>query len=249
MTRRRLPYIAALVLIFVFFLMTYFVIEAGEDNWLTRSLRAAFGDPRAAWNFDPFYLLMALPLGAFIVVFFRMILGLQTFGLFTPMLLALSYLQTGPILGPVISTGAILIGMMIAPTLRKLDVSRVSFLGVLIALVVTVLGSLSLLLDATVLVTAFPVVVTALVVERWWVTWEAEGLRPALKTTYATLAVAVLIAWIISTDFLFQIVGGAPIAIPALSGAGMLLLGRYKGLRLSEFLRFSPVLERGRGRE
>ncbi|RDC60140.1 hypothetical protein HME9302_01339 [Alteripontixanthobacter maritimus] len=241
--RRRLPYIAATVLLFVFLLLAYFVIDDGQSTSLTRSLREGMGDPRKQWGFEPFYLLMALPLGATIVVSFRMALGVQTFGLFTPMLLSLSYLQTGPILGPVISTGAILIGMMIAPVLRKLDVSRVAFLGVLIAIVVTVLGSISGWLGDRLFVTAFPVVVTALVVERWWVTWEAEGLRKALKATYATLGVALLIAWVIATDWLGVVVEAAPPLVPALSGVAMLLLGKYKGLRLLEAVRFAPVRE------
>jgi len=87
-------------------------------------VHAVFGDPGRSWQLPQLHLLMALPLGAVIVVFVRSVLGLKTFGLFTPMLLALAYLQSGPIAGPVVSTAAILVGMAAAPVLRELDTSK-----------------------------------------------------------------------------------------------------------------------------
>lgn len=86
-----------------------------------------------------------------------------------------------------------MVGMIAAPLLRRLDLSRVAFLGTLIAIVVTALGALALRLDNLVLVSAFPVVVTALVVERWWIALESEGRKQAMRMTANTLLVALLI--------------------------------------------------------
>lgn len=209
-----------------------------SDHVVTRTVIATFGDPSRPWDLPNLHLMLALPLGAVIVVFVRSVLGWKTFGLFTPMLLALAYLQSGPIVGPVISTAAILLGMVAAPLLKRLNMSRVAFLGTLIAIVVSALGAMALQFDQPALVSAFPVVVTALVVERWWNAWEADGAKKALRMTASTLAVALLIQLLVAAPLLVTLAEQAPLAMPLASVVLMIVLGRYQGLRLSEHARF-----------
>lgn len=209
-----------------------------SDTLVTQAVHAVFGDPGRPWNLPQLHLLLALPLGAVMVVFARSVLGWKTFGLFTPMLLALAYLQSGPFAGPVISTAAILIGMAAAPFLKLLNLSRVAFLGTLIAIVVTALGTLALRLDNLVLMSAFPVVVTALVVERWWNAWEADGRKQAMKMTATTLALALMIQGLVASPLLIALGQQAPLVMPASAIVMMIVLGRYQGLRLSELTRF-----------
>lgn len=126
---------------------------------------------QAIWGLKPSNLLMVLPLGAFLVVLARSFIGLKAFGLFTPMLIALAFLQIGPVLGPVVLCSSVLVGMIVTPTLLKLRMTRVGFLGVLISLIVLVLVALQMILDTNLQVDAFPVIVCALSVERWWKQW------------------------------------------------------------------------------
>ena len=242
LARRRMPYILAFVALFVFFAVTWSILD-DTNSRITRGVTGTLGDPRRHWGFDATYLLMTLPLGAAVVVFVRMILGWQTFGLFTPMLLALAYLQTGPLLGPTISTAAILIGMAAAPLLKRLELSRVAFLGALIAIVVTTLLFAARQTGNADFITAFPIVVTALVVERWWAAWEAEGLRKALKFTGYTLLVALAIQAIIALPILVRFAERAPELLPAVAGIAIIAMGNYKGLRLSELGRFKSVTD------
>lgn len=225
-----------------FFAIMWALFDRSE-SLVTQIVHAVFGDPGRAWSLPQLHLLLALPLGAVIVVFVRSVLGWKTFGLFTPMLLALAYLQSGPIAGPTISTAAILVGMLAAPALRLLHLSRVAFLGTLIAIVVTALGALALQLDQLVLISAFPVVVTALVVERWWNAWESDGRKQAIKMTVTTLAVALMIQAVVASPLLIAVSQTVPLAIPASSIVFMILLGRYQGLRLSERARFRSANE------
>ena len=235
--RRRVPYIAATILVFAFFAVFYAVL-LNDDSALSRGVTGTFGDPERQWGFTALFLLITLPIGATMVVFVRMILGLQTFGLFTPMLLSLAYLQTGPVLGPAISIGAILIGMMAAPLLKALHLARVAFLGTLISVVVAALVTLDLFSAENILVAAFPVVVTALVVERWWAAWEAEGLRKALRIALYTLLVSIAIESVVANNVVRNIAQSAPIALPICCAILMVLMGRYTGLRVSEIKRF-----------
>lgn len=209
-----------------------------SDNIVTSTVIAMFGDPSRPWNLPDIHLLLVMPMGASVVVFVRSVLGWKTFGLFTPMLLALAYLQSGPIAGPVISTTAILIGMLAVPFLKALNLSRVGFLGTLIAIVVSALGAMALEFDQPALVSAFPVVVTALIVERWWNAFEADGPTKAVRMTATTLAVALAIQGLVAAPPVVWLAAEHPLAMPLASIAAMIVLGRYKGLRLSELLRF-----------
>ena len=209
-----------------------------SENIVTRTVTAVFGDPSRPWELPAMHLLLMMPLGAAVVVFVRAVLGWKTFGLFTPMLLALAYLQSGPIAGPVISTTAILIGMVAAPFLKLLNLSRVAFLGTLIAIVVSALGAMALQFDQPALASAFPVVVTALIVERWWNAWEADGPKKALRMTLATLGVALMIQLLVAAPPVLALAARAPLAVPLAAVGVMILLGRYNGLRLSELARF-----------
>jgi hypothetical protein len=234
---RRTGYALAAALVATFGAIVWTLFDRSE-NIVTSAVIAVFGDPSRPWDLPGMHLLLVMPMGAAMVVFVRSVLGWKTFGLFTPMLLALAYLQSGPIAGPVISTTAILIGMLAVPFLKALNLSRVGFLGTLIGIVVSVLGALALEFDQPALVSAFPVVVTALIVERWWNAFEADGPKKAVRMTVTTLAVALMIQCLVAAPLVVWLATAHPMALPLVSIPAMILLGRYQGLRLSELARF-----------
>ena len=214
------------------------------------ALPSEFGDTAssvAIWGLKPSNLLMVLPLGAFLVVLARSFVGLKAFGLFTPMLIALAFLQIGPIMGPVVLCSSVLVGMIVTPTLLKLRMTRVGFLGVLISLIVLVLVALQMILDTKLQVDAFPVIVCALVVERWWKQWGKDGRKAAAKMALNTFLLAVVIEFVMVSNLAMMLIEWSPLLMPATTGLAIAVLGRYRGLRLSEIGRFAPIwLERRR---
>ena len=202
---------------------------------------------QAIWGLKPSNLLMVLPLGAFLVVLARSFIGLKAFGLFTPMLIALAFLQIGPVMGPVVLCSSVLVGMLVTPALLKLRMTRVGFLGVLISLIVLVLVGLMMVLDTQLQVDAFPVIVCALCVERWWKQWGKDGAKPAAKMAFNTFLLAVVIQFVMVSDFALALIESSPLLMPATTAIAIAVLGRYRGLRLSEIHRFAPIwLERRR---
>ncbi len=202
---------------------------------------------QAIWGLKPSKLLMVLPLGAFLVVLARSFIGLKAFGLFTPMLIAVAFLQIGPVMGPVVLCSSVLVGMIVTPSLLKLRMTRVGFLGVLISLIVLVLVALQLIFDVKLQVDAFPVIVCALCVERWWKQWGKDGAKPAAKMAFNTFALAVVIEFVMVSDFAMALIDWSPLLMPAFAAVAIGVLGRYRGLRLSEIHRFAPIwLERRR---
>lgn len=200
----------------------------------------------AVWGMKPSNLLMALPIGAFLVVLARSFIGLKAFGLFTPMLIAIAFLQIGPIFGPLVLIAAVGVGMIAAPSLLKLRMTRVGFLGVLISFVVFVLAGLQVVLDTELQVDAFPVVVTALVVERWWRQWEKDGAWPAAHMAMNTIVMALVIQFVMVSHVALTLIEISPLVLPGFAGLAIALLGRYRGLRLSEIKRFAPIWLEGR---
>lgn len=202
---------------------------------------------QAIWGLKPSNLMMVLPLGAFLVVLARSFIGLKAFGLFTPMLIALAFLQIGPVMGPVVLISSILVGMILAPSLLKLRMTRVGFLGVLISLIVLTLVALQMILDRELQVDAFPVVVCALVVERWWRQWEKDGPVEAASIAFSTVMIAIVIQFVMVSHFALMLIDASPLLMPAGTAVAIAILGRYRGLRLSELHRFAPIwLERRR---
>ena len=202
---------------------------------------------QAIWGLKPSNLLMVLPLGAFLVVLARSFVGLKAFGLFTPMLIALAFLQIGPVMGPIVLGASVGVGMVVTPWLVKFRMTRVGFLGVLISLVVLVLVGLQMVLDTNLQVDAFPVIVCALVVERWWKQWGKDGAKPAAKMAFNTFVLAIVIEFVMVSHFALALIETSPLLMPAFTAVAIGILGRYRGLRLTEINRFLPIwLERRR---
>lgn len=171
---------------------------------------------QAIWGLKPSNLLMVLPLGSFLVVLARSFIGLKAFGLFTPMLIALAFLQIGPVMGPVVLCSSVLVG-------------------------------LQLVLDTELQVDAFPVIVCALCVERWWKQWGKDGAKPAAKMALNTFVLALMIEFVMVSEFALALIEWSPLLMPATTAVAIAILGRYRGLRLSEIGRFAPIwLERRR---
>lgn len=198
------------------------------------------------WGMRPSNLLMALPIGAFLVVLARSFVGMKAFGLFTPMLIAIAFLQIGPVFGPLVLCSAIGVGMVVAPALLKLRMTRVGFLGVLISFVVFVLALLQEIIDSELQIDAFPVVVTALCVERWHRTWEKDGFKASTWIALNTFVLALMIQFVMVSRIALALIDISPLVLPGFAGLAIALLGRYRGLRLSELKRFAPIWLEGR---
>lgn len=187
------------------------------------------------------YLLYTMPIGAAVVVVARMVIGLKSFGLFTPMLMAMAFLQTGPIAGPIILALAIGAGLIMAPILKQLKMARVGFLAGLMAVVTILLIAIMPFLKSALWVTAFPVVVTALAVERWWVVWEGEGLWDAFKIAISTMFIAIAIELVVLSPPVEALVSFSPMLAAVTGGVISVASGLYRGLRLTELTRFAAV--------
>ena len=62
LARRRMPYILAFIALFLFFAVTWSILDT-DNSRITRGVTGTLGDPRRHWGLSATYLLMTLPLG------------------------------------------------------------------------------------------------------------------------------------------------------------------------------------------
>jgi hypothetical protein len=195
-----------------------------------------------------FRYVVLIPLGAFVVVLMRNIVGVPTLGTFMPVLIALALLEIPNIYG-----GLIMFSVLIAAGLWfRFLLSRLNLLVVPRVAACVVIVTLLMMLMSVVgyrlgysgggQITLFPMIIIAWTIERMSLIWEEEGKRSALIQVAGSLVVAVL-------AFLFMKIGQIrywafyfPELLLVLL-AGILLIGRYTGYRLSELIRFKTFAD------
>jgi hypothetical protein len=143
--------------------------------------------------------ILFVPLGAILVVFFRLTLGIRVLGPFRSILLAIAFQITGIPLGLVflVVTVAVLLALRRPVQVMRLPYfGRISVLlsGVALLMVLGILSGTWLQQDSLHRVAYFPMIVLCLIVDAIGKTVAKEGLRSALWRSTMTVLVAVLLA-------------------------------------------------------
>ncbi|HEV3146001.1 MAG TPA: 7TM domain-containing protein [Gemmataceae bacterium] len=190
--------------------------------------------------------LLLLPVAALIICAFRNVVGLNTFGTFTPALIGLAFrdMQRWP--GIIVFIGIILAGWLMRRLLHGLHLLQVPRTSLLLSFVVISLLGFVLLANrlhfqASGLISLFPLIILTGMIERFWTLEEEDNARTSFFTLLNTLAIAGCIALVIGRPFLSRFLLRFPEAT-MLVVAGQLLLGRYTGYRLTELYRFREMM-------
>ena len=189
-----------------------------------------------------FRILLLVPLGALLISVLRNIVGIQTFGIFMPVLMALSFRSTGLIYGLTIFAAIILVGYMVRRYLNKLKLLLIPRMSVLVTLVIFCFTILALIgnkfgFREFMAVGLLPFVILTMTIERFFVVVEEHGMKTAFQTALGSAVVSVTTYLIIVWEPLqitFFVYPELMLFVMALQ----LLVGRYTGYRLSELIRF-----------
>ncbi|MEM1229711.1 MAG: UUP1 family membrane protein [Pseudomonadota bacterium] len=190
-----------------------------------------------------FKLIMLLPVGALVVVFMRLVVGLKTSGTFMPILIALAFLQTELIPGVTSLLLVVAIGLLIRSYLSDLNlllVARIATLVILVIGIITIVSVLSyeLGLIGGLTISFFPMIILAWTIERMSILWEEDGPREVLVQGGGSLLVAILAYLVMDIKTIEHLAFNFP-ELHLCVLAIVMLLGRYTGYRLMEFMRFS----------
>ncbi len=200
----------------------------------------------------PFSLLrtiLMLPIGALVVVVFRNVIGMPTFGTFLPALIAAAAGETGGLWGVVAVLILVAVVFVARAAVHRLELLHSPTLAILLAAVAVAILSTALLADHLGLpkltrITMFPLAVMAITAERFYLSLTEQGARKAGKELAGTLVVMLACFAVMSSLALQVLLIGFPEVLLWVVAANI-YLGRWVGLRLSEYLRFRPVLTPG----
>jgi hypothetical protein len=172
----------------------------------------------------------------------RNIVGFPTFGIFMPVLMALAFRNTGLLYGLGIFSGVILLGYGVRRSIDRLRLLLVPRLSVILTLVIVSFTVFALIgnkfgLREFMAVGLLPFVILTMTIERFFIITEEAGIHEALRTAAGSAAVAAITYVILHLEPLqltFFVYPELLLAVAALQ----ILVGRYTGYRLSEFIRF-----------
>lgn len=192
-----------------------------------------------------FRMLLLLPLGALIVAFMRIVVGIRTSGTFMPILIAVAFVQTTLVPGLIAFLSVVSIGLLMRGYLSSLNLLLVSRISALIILVIFITAALSIAgyhmgFNTGMTVTFFPMVIIAWTIERMSILWEEEGGGEVVVQGAGSLFVAICAFLAMSAPMASHLTFNFPELHLVVLGL-ILLMGQYTGYKLSELRRFNPM--------
>lgn len=192
-------------------------------------------------------IILLIPLGAFILVIMRNIIGITTFGTFMPVLIALSFRETHLIEGLILFTLLISLGLAIRFYLDRLKLLLVPRLAAVLIIVILLMLMVSIVsnelgIESGLSVALFPMIIITMTIERMSIVWEERGPLDAIQQGAGSLLAATLAFLVMSISYVEHLLIVFPeLLLVILSFT--ILLGRYTGYRLLELRRFKSLLE------
>jgi len=216
--------------------------ENTEADFLEYSL---YGLPLSTQQ--TFMIMVVIPIGVLVILVLRNLIGLQTLGTFTPVLIALAFRETQLGFGIALFTIITALGLTLRSYLEHLKLQMLPRLSVVLTFVVVLMAVISLFshklgLERGLSVALFPMVILTMTIERLSITWEERGGSHAMKVALGTLLAATLAHLLMSVPEVSYFVFTFPGVLLILVGF-MLAMGRYRGYRLSELFRFKAFLK------
>lgn len=189
--------------------------------------------------------LLMIPVGALVMVFMRNVIGVPTFGTFTPILIALAFRETRLLYGVILFSLVVALGLTVRFYLEKLRLLLVPRLAAVLTVVVIIMLAISIIghqldIETGLSIALFPMVILTMVIERMSIVWDERGPSAAMTEGLGSLLVAMLAYLAMSIDRVEHLVFVFPELLLVILGI-CLLMGRYTGYRLTELARFAAL--------
>ncbi len=196
-------------------------------------------------------LLLMLPIIATLVAFFRQVIGIKAFGIYTPSIFTFALLAFDPNglkYGVAIFASILVVGMVtryILKNFRLLYLPRVAITLSVVSLAILGILTIGGLYQRTGLasVSIFPLLIMITLAEKFVATQIEKGTKTAFMLAGETLFISIVGYYLISWESLVLTILHFPWLI-LLTFVINFILGRWTGLRLTEYFRFRKVLER-----
>jgi hypothetical protein len=190
-------------------------------------------------------ILLLVPVGAFVILLMRNVVGFKTFGTFMPVLIALAFRETHLVAGIILFSVLVALGLAIRFYLDRLKLLLVPRLAAVLVVVILLMLIVSIVsnrlgIESGLSVALFPMVILTMTIERMSIVWEERGPREAVQEGVGSLLTATLAYAAMSWGLMAHLITTFPELLLLLL-ALTLLLGRYSGYRLLELQRFRAL--------
>jgi hypothetical protein len=199
--------------------------------------------------FETVILILMLPIIATLIAFLRQVVGIKAFGIYTPLIITFAFLATNGLrYGVAIFLAVIFIGMLMRFMLkpfRLLYLPRVAIMLTVVALLILFLLVFGGSVHRTGLasVSIFPILIMITLVEKFVAVQIEKGNKTALILAFETLIISIIGFYIASWKSLIEFLVAYPwiilFTIPI-----NIIIGRWTGLRISEYIRFKDVIKK-----
>jgi hypothetical protein len=193
-------------------------------------------------------LFIVFPIIASIIAASRHIIGLQGFGIYIPAVLSVAFVSTGIVTGILLFMSVLLAATVFRNVIKLLKLQYLPrtalllwgvSLSVLALLIVsTIFGFISFLT-----INIFPFLIIILLTENFIESQLTTSFSQAFQLTIETLIIAVGCSLLISFEQLQRFVLVWPEVTIVAVALFNILMGRYSGLRLLEYIRFRSILD------
>lgn len=197
---------------------------------------------------DTLVLVLILPIIVTMIAFFRQVIGIKAFGIYTPAIITFAFLATNQIkYGITIFVTVIVVGTITRYLLKK---ARLLYLP-RVAIMITIVGFSILFLlfiggiwnrTGLASVSIFPILIMITLVEKFIAVQIEKGNRAAVVLSLETLLISVVGYYIASWHFLVSAILQYP-WVSLLTIPVNVFLGKWTGLRLSEYFRFRQIIK------
>lgn len=194
-----------------------------------------------------FNIVLMIPIGALVIVLLRQLIGIPTFGTFMPVLMALSFRETGLLWGVGLFAVIVMIGLSLRAYFDELRLLVVPRLAAVLTIVVMLIAALTVIsfrfgINAGLSITLFPMIILTMTIERMALLTEEFGAKTARRTAYGTVIAASIAYFAMHTELMEHLIFLFP-ELLLIVLACCILLGRYNGYKLSEYFRFKKLAQ------
>lgn len=191
--------------------------------------------------------LLTVPIGALVILLLRSFIGMETFGTFMPVLLALAFRDSGLFWGIFLFVLVVGLGLIVRFYFDKLHLLLVPRLSSILTLVILLMVVISIVSNKLgvqygLSIALFPMVILTMIIERTCIMWEERGARATLITGGGSLLAACLAYLVMENTYLSYLMFAFPECLLIVL-AIILIVSLYRGYRLLELYRFRSLAQ------
>lgn len=216
----------------------------GITNFLQHTIRQAVKSGVPA---NTIVLVLLFPVVAAIISASRHLIGLRGFGLFTPAVLSVAFVATGIVTGIAMFIIILAVATIGRKLLKRLKLQYLPRMALLLWFVsLGVFASMAIApaiqFDALTQVNIFPILILILLAENFIEVQIGKSEREATELTIETIIMALISSLMLSLDAVQRFTILYPEILVLVVAVFNILVGRYVGLRYTEYLKFKKLV-------